>query len=48
MVETLFNGGMVNLRRLLLADNCIAQVNSSLGVAWLHLVWLRFAWPGLS
>ena len=24
MVETLFNGGMVNLRRLLLADNCIS------------------------
>ena len=23
MVETLFNGGMVNLHRLLLADNCI-------------------------
>jgi hypothetical protein len=25
MVETLFNGGMVNLQRLLLADNCIAM-----------------------
>lgn len=25
MVDTLFNGGMVNLRRLLLADNCISH-----------------------
>ena len=28
MVDTLFNGGMVNLRRLLLAENCIASAGT--------------------
>lgn len=34
MVETLFNGGMVSLRRILMADNCIAQAGvESIAVA---------------